>query len=166
MKKLIILTTLVSLMGCGDKNPTPKPGLPTNTGSQDTASYFYQNNVKVLSYLQQQPNSNLILASDFKSSSEYNVLQIGISAIPTTSKSFVIKYSIDSINERNVYMAVQMTKNGVSKFYTAMSGNGDLLRFEIDAQGRKVFKFDPFVCQNLSGSMYDTVRISGKLYLK
>lgn len=166
MKRIIVSMAFISLIGCGDKNPPLLNGTIPEPIPQDTASYFYQNNVKVLAYLKQQPNSTLIIATDFKSNSEYNVLQIGIPTIPTTAKSYVIQYSNSAISETKAYMGFQKTKNGVSTFYTAMSGNGDLLRFEIDVQGRKVFKFDPFVCQNLSGSMYDTVRISGKLFLK
>lgn len=78
--------------------------------------------------------------------------ELGIRAIPTTKSKFVIKYLPDSINTKNVYINMQNTKNGTTIVYTAMSSNGCILTIDLDAKGRKVFTFNPFVCQNLAGT--------------
>ncbi len=171
MKNYIIIPVLSLLFACGSTNtpaPTNNSPLPNTTKPvADSSSFYYINGRKVYAFLQKQQDSPYIIltAVDYVSNADYRVLNMGIRAIPAAKSKFVIKYLPDSINTKNVYINMQNTKNGATIVYTAMSGNGDILTIDVDAKGRKVFTFDPFVCQNLAGSWTDTMQIYGNLIL-
>ncbi|TAF74110.1 MAG: hypothetical protein EAZ53_10340 [Bacteroidetes bacterium] len=165
MKNSLILLVLVFVFACGGPEATPTPN--TQIKPSDTSSYYYINGKKVYAFLQKQKDSpNLFLtATDYVSKTDYKVLSLGIKAIPSVKTKYVIKYTEDSISTKNVYTGMQTTKNGTTRFFTSMSGSGDVLTVDFDAKGRKVFTFNPFVCQDLTGSWSDTLQIYGNLIL-